>query len=114
MLGVITTTMMVVGPVVNWLLDENEKMDAETARNVELFKRACVGNAARELGEELEEREVPPREWVEVPPGDPAWGGKSVRLTPQEAAWWMGACQKPQDHIPEIRRITRLQPSRWA
>lgn len=110
MLGVITATMMVVGPVANWLLDENEKMDAEDEAQGKLAVRTLSGQLACGPGEE---KAVPPRKWVEVPPGDPAWGGKSVRLTPQEAAWWMGACQRPQDHIPEIRRITRLQPSRW-
>ena len=68
MFAIVTATAMVVGPAVNWLLAENEKLDAE----------------------------------------DKALG----KL--QEASWWMGACQKPQDHIPEIRRITRLQPSRWS
>lgn len=110
MLGVITATMMVVGPAVNWLMDENEKMDAEEQALGDRASRALVGQLARERGEE---KAIPRRKWVEVPPGDPAWGGRAVRLTPQEAAWWMGACQKPKDHIPEIRRITRLQPSRW-
>ena len=114
MLEVITATMMVIGPVANWLLTENEKLDAEAEKTVEIFKRVLAHRAAKEIGKGLEEREVPSQKWVEVPPGDPAWGGKPVRLTPQEAAWWMGACRCPGDHIPEIRRITRLQPSRWA
>ena len=111
MLGIITATMMVVGPAVNWLLDENEKMDAEDEAQGKLAVRTLAGQLAASSGEE---KFIPYVEWIEVPPGDPAWGGKPVRLTPQEASWWMGACHDPQDHIPEIRRITRLQPSRWA
>ena len=111
MFGIITATMMVVGPVANWLLDENEKLDAEDEAWGNLAVRTLAWQQANVPGQE---KEVPRRQWVEVPPGDPAWGGKPVRLTPQEAAWWMGACPCPQDHIPEIRRITRLQPSRWA
>ena len=111
MLGVITATMMVVGPAVNWLLDENEKMDRQDEDQGKLAVRALAGQLAASSGAE---KVIPYREWVEVPPGDPAWGGKPVRLTPPEAAWWMVGSQRPQDHIPEIRRIMRLQPSRWA
>jgi len=111
MFAIVTATAMVVGPAVNWLLGENEKMDAKDKALGKLAVRTLAGQLAASSGEE---KPIPYREWVEVPPGDPAWGGKPVRLTPQEASWWMGACQKPQDHIPEIRRITRLQPSRWS
>lgn len=111
MLGVITATMMVVGPVANWLLDENEKMDAEEQALGKLAVRTLAGQLAGEPGEE---KAIPLRKWVEVPPGDPAWGGRAVRLTPREAAWWMGACREPREHVPEIRRVMRLQPSRWA
>lgn len=91
-----------------WAMDKSLEIEQEDKRNEEMMIRTLAGAAARQNGKT---KDIQIDDFVEVPP-DPAFGGKPVLLTHKEAVWWMQACQKPDDHIPEIRKILAGQEIR--
>lgn len=92
-----------------WAMDKSLEIEAQDNANQDMAIRALAGAAASRPGKV---KEVEVNEFVEVPEGDPAFGGQAVLLTHQEAIWWMEACKSPEDHVPEIRRILAEQDIR--
>jgi len=92
-----------------WAMDKSLEIEEQDKKNEDTAIRALAGVAASRPGKV---KEVEVDEFVEVPEGDPAFGGQAVLLTHQEAIWWMKACKNPEDHIPEIRRIMAEQEIR--
>lgn len=92
-----------------WAMDKSLEIEQEDEHNKEMMIRALAGAAASRQNGETKDIQID--DFVEVPP-DPAFGGKPVLLTHKEAVWWMQACQKPDDHIPEIRKILAGQEIR--
>jgi len=92
-----------------WAMDKSLEIEAQDNANQDMAIRTLAGAAASRPGNV---KDVEVGEFVEVPEGDPAFLGKAVLLTHQEAIWWMEACKSPEDHIPEIRRIMAEQEIR--
>lgn len=92
-----------------WAMDKSLEIEEQDKLDNDMAIRALAGAAASRPGKV---KEVEVAEFVEVPEGDPAFGGQAVLLTHQEAIWWMEACKSPEDHIPEIRRIMAEQEIR--
>lgn len=108
MIGTIIAVGAAVGTVLPGILDSAEEIERRRKALAERAARLTTGLLAREQGEIKEVAAIP---FIEVPP-DFALGGAPVLMTAKEAVWWMGASQKPEKHVAEIRGILRQQEQR--
>ena len=108
MFGTIIAVGAAVGIVLPGILDSAEEIERRRKALAERAVRLTTGLLAREQGEIKEVAAIP---FIEVPP-DFALGGAPVLMTAKEAVWWMGASQKPEEHVAEIRGILQQQEER--
>ena len=94
--------------VLTWAMDRSLEIEEQDNLEREMVIRQITGSAASMRGET---KEIEIDDFVEVP-ADPAFGGRPVLLTHKEAVWWMKACKRPDDDIPEIRMILEEQEIR--